>query len=80
MLKTDDCDIQESYMQTILGGNGDYYILIKEKKQKGDEEYWEVNSVRISTSGGNAPTEVKCAAAELYRAMKKHNLNEHDID
>lgn len=73
MLLSDDQDIEENYLQTLHGGNGDYYITVKFKNREGD---WERKGVRISTSGGNAPSEVKIAAAELYRAMEKHNLNE----
>ena len=73
MLLSDDQDIEENYLQTLLGGNGDYYISVKFKNSEG---FWERKGVRISTSGGNAPSEVKIAAAELYRAMEKHKLNE----
>lgn len=72
-LLTDDHDIRESYLRTMLGGNGDYYIEII-------NVYAGIKTgacVRISTSGGNAPSEVKIAVAELYRAMEKHNLNEY---
>lgn len=69
-LKTDDCDINDTHLQTMLGGNGDYYIAIIDHKDN------TIKTVRISTSGGNAPMEVKVAVAELFRAMEKHNLNE----
>lgn len=72
MLKTDDCDIQESSLNILLGGNGDYYIRIKERKGP----FFDTNTIRVSTSGGNAPSEVKIAVAELYRALEKHGLNE----
>ncbi len=73
MLLTDDQDKEENYLQTMHGGNGDYYIIVKFKTKEG---LWDSKGVRISTSGGNAPSEVKIAAAELYRAMEKHKLNE----
>jgi len=31
-------------------------------------------------SSGNAPTDVKLAVADLYRALEKHGLNEHPIN
>lgn len=71
-LLTDDQDIREAYLQTILGGNGDFYISVIEKC--GDTVI--NNCVRISTSGGNAPSEVKIAVANLYRAMEAAGLNE----
>lgn len=82
-LKTDDCDIRDSRMFVQLGGNGDYYINLIEfplegSISKGQETKWV--STRISTSGGRAPTEVKIAVAELFRAMEKHGLNNHPSD
>lgn len=70
-LRTDDCDINDTYLQTLLGGNGDYYIIIYDRKDGTSK------SVRIATSGGQAPVEVKVAAANLYRAMEAAELNEH---
>ena len=74
-LHSDDSDIRPASMYMLLGGNGDYYITIKTK----DEDHRQVQQIagmRISTSGGNAPTEVKIAVAELFRAMEKHGLNQ----
>ncbi len=69
---TDDCDIRTAYLRTFMGGNGDYYIEIIEEV----EGVKKLSCVRVSTSGGNAPTDVKIAVAELYRAMEKAGLNE----
>lgn len=69
-LLTDDMDVETTWLETYLGGNGDYYITIINEKD--GLKYR--NSVRISTSGGNAPTDVKIAVAELHRAMEKNNL------
>lgn len=70
-LLTDDSDMRTVYMRTMLGGNGDYYLELIH-----DEPGERINlCTRISTSGGTAPTEVKIAMAELYRAMEKHGLN-----
>ena len=73
MLLTDDQDIRENYLQTYAGGNGDYYIIIK---FKGKDGFWRKEDVRIAMSGGNAPTRVKLAVCELYRAMQESKLNE----
>jgi hypothetical protein len=70
-LLTDDCDIYDIHLMTILGGNGDYYISIIDKKDNTNK------TIRISTSGGFAPSRVKIAVAELYRAMEDAGLNEH---
>jgi len=70
-LLTDDSDLNETYLRTMHGGNGDYYIEIREKK----DGVFTTSCVRISTSGGNAPTSVKIAAAELFRAMEAEGLN-----
>lgn len=71
-LLSDDCDVKEVYMRTMLGGNGDYYLELTL------DEHGDRISIctRIST-GGNAPSEVKIAMAELFRAMEKHGLNEY---
>lgn len=75
-LLTDDMDIRTTYFRIIAGGNGDYYPEIF---------YYEYNNlkridVRIAMSGGNAPTDVKLAIANLYRALEKYNLNKHPIE
>lgn len=72
MLLTDDQDIRENYLQTIHGGNGDYYIAIK---FKGRDGLFHKEDVRIAMSGGNAPSRVKLAVCELYRAMEEAGLN-----
>lgn len=73
-LLTDDCDLHETYLTVTNEGNGDWYVTISDKDRfSGDVR---MSSVRISTSGGLAPTDVKIAVAELGRAMEKHKLNE----
>jgi hypothetical protein len=74
-LLTDDMDIQTSYLRVVLGGNGDYYPQIINEVNGLKEVY----SIRVATSGGLAPVEVKVAIAELFRALEKHNLNEYPI-
>lgn len=71
---TDDQDIRQVHMFTELGGNGDYYIVLI------DMDEIKRLDMRISTSGGNAPHEVKMAVSALYRAMEKHGLNKHPKD
>lgn len=73
-LLTDDCDLNSNSIRMDLGGNGDYYLQIWTKDDDGIN-HW--SGVRISTSGGFAPSDVKIAIAELYRALEKHNLNDY---
>jgi hypothetical protein len=72
-LKSDDSDIKKAWLMTSEGGNGDYYISIISE----NNGLKEVASVRISTSGGNAPLDVKIAVADLYRCMRECSLNEY---
>ncbi len=76
-LKSDDFDLEENYLYTLFGGNGDYYICIGNKDENG---YITTQGVRIAMSGGQAPHEVKMAAFKLFEAMEKHGLNEMDFD
>lgn len=76
-LKTDDCDIRDVSLYMESGGNGDYYINLIEFKQG---VYVKSLNMRISMSGGNAPTEVKLKIAELFRAMDTAGLNSHPLD
>lgn len=69
---TDDCDMNETYLRTMLGGNGDYYIQLIERKDGINT----VSYTRVSTSGGNAPSKVKIAVANLFRVMEEEGLNE----
>jgi len=73
-LKSDDSDIEKNWLHMILGGNGDYYIRIVSEDENGIKT---AKGVRVSTSGGYAPSDVKVAAAELFRALEKHKLNEY---
>lgn len=72
-LESDDSDIRPGSMYMLLGGNGDYYITIVSKDFKNNNV---ISGIRVSTSGGNAPSEVKIAVANLYRAMEAAGLNE----
>lgn len=84
-LKTDDIDIRDVRMHIDLGGNGDYYLTLTEfgktmfNREGKLVEQNDVSSIRISTSGGFAPTDVKIAIAELFRALEKNKLNEHAL-
>ena len=55
--------------------NGDIYITIQSRNLDGF--CTGTHSVRISTSGGNFPQDVKKAAAEFVRALQKH---EHAVE
>jgi len=82
-LKSDDYDIRPALLNVELGGNGDYYITIVEKKDQYDEagnlEYDSnvLSSVRIAMSGGNSPHDVKMAVGYLFQALEKYDLNVH---
>ena len=73
-IESDDSDIRQTWLKSYWGGNGDAYITII---YIGEDGLKHDTSVRIAMSGGNAPTEVKLAVANLARAMEKLNLNEH---
>lgn len=73
-LLTDDCDLNESYLMVYSSGNGDWYVQIIDVDENGQRHS---SCVRVSTSGGHAPSEVKIAVAQLWQAMEKHNLNEN---
>ena len=67
---TDDCDLNRNTISGCWGGNGDMYITVQSRNLDGF--CTGTHSVRISTSGGNFPHEVKRAAAEFIRALQKH--------
>ncbi len=73
-LESDDSDIRETWLKSYFGGNGDPYIEIVYKDRDGFKHN---TSVRVAISGGNAPTSVKLAVAELARQMELHKLNDH---
>ena len=64
---TDDCDLNKNTISGLWGGNGDIYITIQSRNLDGF--CTGTHSVRISTSGGNFPQDVKKAAAEFVRAL-----------
>lgn len=66
-LITDDMDIRDTTLDVQYGGNGDYYVILKETVN-GDVIKLET---RIAMSGGVASTRVKLAIAELYRALNE---------
>ncbi len=78
-LKTDDCDIRDVYMQTMHGGNGDYYINLYEYPKEGGFCKESVSiSYRMAMSGGATSnhSRVRMALVELFRAMEEAGLNE----
>lgn len=62
---SDDLDQRPATCELLLGGNGDYYIVVKEDR----EGIITANSCRVSTSGGQSSTRIKIAVANLYRAI-----------
>lgn len=76
-LLTDDQDIRDVRLWMEYGGNGDYYINLIEYGTNNVEIPLKRTNMRISVSGGNAPTEVKLAVANLFRAMEAAGLNNH---
>lgn len=74
-LKTDDEDIRDVRFWMELGGSGDYYINLVENYT--DRLFNKRINYRMAMSGGNAPHEVKIAAAALFRAMENYGLNIH---
>jgi hypothetical protein len=84
-IKTDDCDIRAVRMQTMAGGNGDYYITLYEYPDPnltmGSDEFKIIN-YRMAMSGGftSRYPKVREAFVALYRAMEEYGLNEHPKD
>ena len=64
-LLTDDMDIRDTTLDMWVGGNGDYYLELKETK---GGEVIKIDT-RISMSGGNATTRTKLAIAKLYASL-----------
>ena len=64
-------------MNVIIGGNGDYSIQIRGKDYLGEET---IMYFEVCTSGGYAPSSVKIAVAELYRALEAEGLNEVEYE
>ena len=76
-LLSDNSDIQIAYFRITTGNDGDFYPEVIFKDSEGLNR---TACIRIAMSGGNAPTDVKLAMAELYRALEKHKLNEHTLN
>ncbi len=84
-IRSDDLDIRDAYFNIELGGNGDYYLTILEKKSQYDhegklhEDMNVISSVRVggANSGGRAPHEVKMAVFRLYKALEETGSNKH---
>lgn len=73
-IKSDDSDLDKTWFRTILGGNGDFYLVTVFENEQGLKES---KSVRVSTSGGNTKnSEVKVAVANLWRVMEEAGLND----
>lgn len=77
---TDDCDINDAVMYMQHGGNGDYYIVCKQNKDKYMGDKFKSVGVRFAMSGGCISKYPKVAKAvwELYKAMDEAGLNDPD--
>lgn len=64
-LLTDDQDIRDTELSMYVGGNGDYYIELKETKRG---EVVKLDT-RIAMSGGNATPEIRHAVSNLFKAL-----------
>ena len=75
-LKDNDYYETGTSLRTMNGGNGDYYVEIWSKNDKGLNEN---KCVRIAMSGGliNDNTRLKRAFAELHFAMEEAKLNDY---
>lgn len=71
-LQCDDMDLRDCYLTTDFAPNGDYYIKMAE--YDGNKQIAE-SYVRISMSGGNAPSKIKLAIANLHRLMEEYGFN-----
>lgn len=61
---TDDCDVNDVLLDISIGGNGDYYLTLKESDSK-------VISFRFSMSGGNSiNSEARKAIVALYKSLQ----------
>lgn len=67
-LITDDTDVSDTTLDVYVGGNGDYYLELKETVNGKVIKL----TTRIAMSGGIVSTRVKLAIAELYRALNEN--------
>lgn len=66
-IKSDDFDLQKSWFECTLGGNGDYYLTIFSEDENG---LIVSNSVRVSTSGGYTKNKkITLSICNLYKAI-----------
>lgn len=70
-LLTDDMDIRDTKLSMDVGGNGDYYLTLKETKKGKIVKI----DTRIAMSGGNATIEVKKAIVNLYKALQGEQVS-----
>lgn len=68
VLLTDDCDFDDTILDMFVGGNGDYYLSLKQTNHDG--KIIKID-FRVAMSGGNASTRTKLAIAELYRSLNE---------
>lgn len=76
---TDDCDLNDTTMYMLHGGNGDYYLCLKQTETENGKDFQNLG-IRFAMSGGCISKYPKVAKAiwELYRAMDEAGLNNPD--
>lgn len=68
--KTDDPDFNGNRLTGCWGGNGDPYLTIIEEDRNGNVKGR--HSVRVSFSGGNFPSEIKCLVGMLVNMINHY--------
>lgn len=71
-IQNDDWDIRKSWLRTLFGGNGDFYIFTYQQDSAGQISG---HALRVTTSGSRYPDAVMAAVANLHRVLEKYNLN-----
>lgn len=76
-IQNDDWDIRKSWFRTMVGGNGDFYLITNQADSKG---FITSHSVRVTTSGSRYPSEVMLAVANLHRVLERFELNSAELN
>ena len=64
---TADCDVSNAELGVMMGGNGDWYVVIEGKSYDGLNHSL---AVRICNSGGFHSVRLRNAVAELHAALQ----------
>lgn len=62
---TDDCDLDENTLEIFMGGNGDYYVGVRFRREDG---LIDRRAVRVTTSG-QRNSKFMLAISDAYRAL-----------